>query len=286
MLIHWNGAVTTVEQSRISPLDHGFLYGHGLFETLRVYHGQPFAWDRHYRRLQAGATLLEWPKLPRSEDLDRRMQELLTASGLVEASIRLTLSRGAGAPRPDPSSCGSLSVVIFAQAYTPPPAEVYQRGWSLQTTGYTRNQQSPLCRLKSANYLENLLAKQAASRSGAKEALFLNTRGTVAEGTMSNLFIVEKGCLLTPDIASGLLPGITREIILELARKSDLDVSEEPISLQRAMESDEVFLSSSLLEIMPVTLWDGQAVGGDGNITQQLRQLYREQVQKGMCDNG
>ena len=189
--IYCNGELVPLDQAVLSPLDHGFLYGHGLFETLRVYDGHLFAFARHYARLQAGAQVLNWPLLPSAEQLQSWTAATLAANGLTDASVRITLSRGVGAPRPDPSSCGEPTVVIFAQAFQPPTAAAFAQGWKLKTTTLRRNEQSPLCRLKSANYLENLLAKAEAADGGAREALFFNTAGQLAEGTMSNIFLVE-----------------------------------------------------------------------------------------------
>ena len=280
MLICRNGELVSPEQAVISPMDHAFLYGHGLFETIRVYDGQPFAFERHCKRMLAGANFLDWPALPSVEVLRQWTMNLLQANHLKDASVRITVSRGAGAPRPDPSACGDPEVIIFTQLLKPPPEETYQLGWQLKTASWPRNQYSPLCRLKSANYLENIIAKQEAVQAGAQEAIFVNSAGHVAEGTMSNLFLIQSGRLFTPDVDSGLLPGITREIILDIAREAGIDTMETKITRAQALQADELFISSSLLEIMPVMRWDGVAIKNDGELIQRLRQLYHNRIRK------
>ena len=278
--VYCNGMVLTAASAKVSAFDHGFLYGHGLFETMRVYDGQVFAWERHMQRLQAGAKVLSWPQLPPVADLAEAVQELLAVNGLRQASVRLALTRGEGVARPEPSVCGEPTVFIITSPLSLPTAAVYAQGWQLITANLRRNAASPLCRLKSANYLENILAKQQARQAGAAEALLLNNAGYVAEGTMSNIFLLQGEEMCTPDLDSGLLPGITREIVLALGKELGLKVRQAQIQPAELLQAEEVFLTSSLLELMPVTSLDGSIIGCGcaGAGVKKLQQAYSETV--------
>ena len=282
--IYLNGKLVRGDEAKISPYDHGFLYGHGLFETMRVYNGKVFCRDEHLKRLEEGGQVLGWPPWFDAERLSSAIDQTLEKNGLQDASVRLTVSRGAGASHPDPSTCEKMTIVIFASAIQPHSDEAYEQGWHLVTARIQRNLTSPLCMIKGANYLENILAKAEALKKGGNEALLLNTRGSIAEGTMCNVFFVAEGRLITPDKASGLLPGVTRAAVLQLARQTGMIVEERQVDPNELLSITEMFITSSLMEIMPVTMLDQRTIhnGHPGKITRLLHTEYEKMV-KSCC---
>lgn len=274
MLININGDFTKGE---LSVLDHGLLYGYGLFETMRAYEGKVFSASRHLDRLYASAAkigmVLPWTQ-------DELLLELKRSVAKISAPnlyIRLTLSKGTDVDGPL-----SPSFIIFVRPYEPMPPSCYQRGWSLATVTARKNSTSLLSRLKSLNYLENLIALQEAKLNLADEGLFLNELGYVAEGTRSNIFLVAQDRLITPSVETGILNGITRQIVLETATANGLCCEECFITQDMLASSDEVFCTNSLMEIMPVTRVDREIVGSGmlGTITQKLMQKYTDLVSK------
>lgn len=282
MLIYFNGRIVSTDESFVSPLDHGFLYGHGLFETMRAYNGKIFKLNEHLERLESAASYLRWPKLPGRAELGGAIRSVLKHNQLKDASVRLTLSRGTGTPRPDPTSCGQPAVTIFASPLPPP---LPSAGWSVATVPLRRNLSSPLVKIKSANYLDNTLAKLKAKELGAQEALMLNTDGFVAEGSMSNIFFVTSGRLITPDEHSGILPGVTRRTVIELAQAAKIPIEIRKVKPEELAQADEIFLTSSVMEVIPVTALDGQFIGSipasPGVITDKLKKMYKEIAVKG-----
>jgi len=277
-----NGKIVPSQEAVISPYDHGFLYGHSLFETMRVYNGETFSLQEHLKRLEAGSRVLGWPTWFEPDVLSSAALGTIEKNGLQNASVRLTVSRGTGASRPDPKTCSQVTVIVFAAPFEPPSQAVYEEGWSLATAAIRRNLTSPLCSIKAGNYLDNIVAKAEAEGKGAQEALFLNTEGGIAEGTMSNVFFVREGRLITPDAKSGLLPGITRGLVLEMAKELAIPVEERQVYPEELVGIKEMFITSSLLEIMPVTRLDGQLIhqGEPGEITQLLQKEYKKLILK------
>ncbi len=281
-IVYLNGALIPRSQAVISVMDYGFLYGFGLFETMRAYNGQVFRLGRHLRRLRLSAEILGLAEeIP---DLTDAVRETIQANGLSDARIRITVSSGEGGMVPDPGTCRRLTVLILAGLYKPYSEPVYEKGFEAITSSIHRNSQSPLSRLKSANYLESLLAKQEAKNAGADEALCLNEKGLLAEASMSNIFLVSDGRLLTPKEDSGILPGVTRETVLELADQLKISFSEREISLEEVGQTEEAFLTNSLIEIMPLTMVDGKTIGsgGPGPVTRKLRTEYQKLVLESM----
>lgn len=280
--IYLNNQLALENEAKISPFDHGFLYGHGLFETMRVYHGKVFCLDEHLKRLHDGSKVLEWPEWFDAEVLSTGIYQTLEKNQLQEASVRLTVSRGIGASRPDPSTCSQMTVAVFAHLIHPLSAEVYEQGWSLAQATIRRNLTSPLCGLKVANYLDHILARAEARQKGASEALLLNTDGNVAEGTMCNVFFVLDHLLVTPDEKSGLLPGITRSLVLKIARDIGIKVEERQVHPDELLRVSEMFITSSLLEIMPVTILDQRIIkdGRPGPITKKIQKEYKLKVER------
>jgi aminodeoxychorismate lyase len=262
----------------VSVRDYGFLYGYGLFETLRAYHGQPFRLDEHLARLADGAAKLEISV--DTVELQAAVAATIEANHLRDARVRITVSIGEGGPAADPTSCERPTVVVSAGKYDPQPEAVYERGFRAIVSRYRLYRKSPLAGLKSANYLINLLARREALAEGAEEAILLNDLDLITEGSTSNLFLVKDDRLITPGEASGCLPGITRRVILELADSLGINAVAGNVTLEELLLSDEAFLTNSLIEVMPLTLLDGQPVGTGrpGPVIRQLLNAYRRLV--------
>jgi len=277
-IVYLNGSLIPRSQAKISVLDYGFLYGFGLFETMRAYGEQVFRLDSHLRRLAHSAEILGLPI--RVTDLKGAVMATIQANQLSDARIRITISIGEGSMVPDPDTCKQPTVLIMAGNYHPYPEQVYKKGFRAVVSSIRRNSQSPLSRLKSANYLENLLAKQEARKAGADEALCLNEKGLLAEASMSNIFLVADGVLKTPGQEGGILPGITREVLLELASQLGISTFEQDIRLEEVFQAQEAFLTNSLIEIMPLAEVDSKPVGSGkpGPVTRKLMANYKKLV--------
>jgi len=279
-IVYLNGSLLPVSQARLSPSDYGFLYGYGLFETMRAYSGRIFRVEKHLARLSRSAKLLGIDLRSDIPDLEKALYNTLQANNLSNARIRLTLSGGEGEPVPDllPQN---PTVIIVARRYTPYPPQVYQQGFKAIVSRIRRNTQSPASVIKSLNYLDNLLARRETKLAGADEAILLNERGFLAEGSMSNIFLVSDNTLLTPSEDSGILPGITRGVILELVPSMDMKTIERKIALKELLQADEAFFTNSLIEIMPLTQVNGQNIGSGraGTVTQRLIAAYKELVE-------
>ena len=277
-IVYLNGSLMPRSQASISVLDYGFLYGFGLFETMRAYGGQVFLLDRHLSRLARSAEILGMPI--GVADLKEAVMATIQANQLSEARIRITISIGEGGIAPDPNTCNKPTVLILAGHYQPYPEQVYQKGFRAVISSIRRNSQSPLSRLKSANYLESILARQEARAAGVDEALCLNEKGLLAEVSMSNIFLVTDGILRTPGQGSGILPGITREVVLELASQLGINTLEHDIRLDELFHAQEAFLTNSLIEVMPLTQIDGKPIGSGspGSFTKRLMVAYKELV--------
>jgi branched-chain amino acid aminotransferase group I len=275
-IVYLNGSLIPHSQAFISVMDYGFLYGFGLFETMRAYRGQVFRLERHLSRLAHSAQILRLPI--RALALKDAVADTIRANQLSEARIRVTVSIGEGGMIPNPSTCSKPTVLILAEHYKPYREQIYQKGFSAVVSSIRRNSQSPLSRLKSANYLESMLVRQEARAAGVDEALCLNEKGFLAEASMSNIFLVTGGILRTPHEESGILPGITREIVLELASQLGINTIEQDISLVELSQAEEAFLASSLVEIMPLTKVAGKPIGPGrpGPITQRLMVVYKK----------
>jgi len=280
-IVYLNGSLIPRNQASISALDYGFLYGYGLFETMRAYEGRVFRLDNHLTRLTRSAEMLGLPI--GTLDLKKAIMDTIQANQLSDARIRVTISIGEGETVPDPSTCNKPTVLILAGHYQPYPEEVYQKGFRVVVSSIHRNSGSPLSRLKSANYLDSLLARKEARTAGVNEALCLNEKGFLAEASMSNIFLVTNGILRTPGQESGILPGITRETILELALPLGINTLECDIRLDELSHAEEAFLTNSLIEVMPLTEIEGKPVGSGtpGPLTRKLLTAYRELVRTG-----
>ena len=270
------GELVAESQATAPALGGGVLYGYGVFETMRAYGGRVFRLDAHVERLCDGARALGLGVPFDAAALGRAVDRLLERNALADASLRLTLEG-------DPPSDGAPAPArwfITALPMTQYPEELYERGAAAIVSDVRRSETSPLSRLKTLNYLDNLLARRAARALGADEAILLNTRGDVAEGAASNVFIVRGRQLLTPPVDAGALPGIARATVLELAPSLGLDPRESTLTLAALRAADEVFLTNSLMEVLPLTSIDAAPIASarPGPVAKHLRDLYRAQA--------
>jgi branched-chain amino acid aminotransferase len=277
-IVYLNGRLISRSQARISALDYGFLYGYALFETMRAYGGRVFRLDSHLNRLAQSAKVLGISI--EVLELKGAVMDTIQANKLSEARIRLTVSIGEGEMTPNPNTCKKPTVLILAEKYQPYLEKVYRMGFRAVVSNIRRNSQSPLSRLKSTSYLESILARQEAREAGVDEAICLNEKGFLAEGSMSNIFLVTDGVLKTPGLESGILPGITRQSVLELAFEMGVTSRECDIRLDELFQSQEVFLTSSLIEVMPLAEIEGKLIGSgkQGSITKRLMAAYKKLV--------
>lgn len=279
MQVYIDGRLVPREQATISVFDHGFLYGDGVFEGIRVYDGTIFRLEAHLQRLYESARTLSLRIPLVYEELKRATVETVAVNGLRNAYIRLVVSRGKGDLGIDPDHCAKATVVIIVDKITLYPPEVYEKGIELITASTRRIPVQCLDpRIKSLNYINNILAKIEAKRVGLREAVMLNVEGKIAECTADNLFIVKRGVVSTPDLLQGALGGITRAIVLEIAREEGFETRETVLALHDVYNADECFLTGTGAEIVPVIALDGRTIGSGtpGRITQNLLARYRE----------
>ena len=285
--VNVNGRITDAEHAVISVFDHGFLYGEGVYETLRTYNGQPFLFDRHMRRLRNSAGMLALPVPVPDAEIVRRSLETMRCAGLVgdglEAYIRLLVNRGVGDLSYDPAACPEPSFIVIVKKQIELPREAYERGVSVVMASTVRNHPGTINPLiKSNNLLNNALAGQEAVRHGAFEAVMRNYRGELAECATSNLFVVKDGAALTPPLESGLLPGITRAFVFEIGVAEGIPVREQVLRDDDLLGADEVFLTSTTREIVPIVRVDERQVGGGspGPVTGALLIAFRRRAQE------
>lgn len=259
-LVCVDGQLLAPEEAKVSVYDRGFLYGDSVFETIRTYGGRPFALDEHVRRLERSSELvgIQLPIPP--ADLIKEIDQAIAAAANAESYVRIMITRGTGPLGLDPAHVAKPFRVIFIEPFTPLPAAMYRDGVSVIT--YRTDRASDAAHgAKVGNYLAGMMALRVARQAGAHEALILDVAGRVTEGTTSNVFIVRGQTILTPPDNAGILLGITRAKIIELAAQIGLSVKMSPLVAADLSSADEVFLSSSLREILPVVRVDGTNVG-------------------------
>lgn len=282
--VYLNGEFVPSNEAKISVFDHGFLYGDGLFETMRSYNGNVFLLDRHLDRLSRSAQAIGL-SLPFSrEDIAKVLNRVSELNG-PNLYIRLTVSRGSGPIGIDPGLCPSPTVVITSKEIKYND-KMYNEGTRAIFVKTLRNLAgATMPEVKSLNFLNNILAKREVLAAGADEGFMTNYLGHVAEGTVSNVFLVRNGIIMTPAPETGLLVGITRQKIIELAREAGIPVEEKDLYKTDFYEADEVFYTNSGSEIVPVVTLDGQAVGAGkpGQITLKILKLYRDNAWGHKC---
>lgn len=277
--VYLNGDLVPAAEARISVFDHGFLYGDGLFETMRAYNGTVFKLAEHLHRLEKSARQMAL-KLPWSmEFLSLAIYAVLDKNELANAFIRLTVTRGEGPVGIDPLLCDRPGLVIMAREMPPYNEKIYAEGIKIIITG-TRRNLPEACppELKSLNFLNNILAKLELNRAGVNEGIMLNIRDEVTEGTVSNVFIYKDGRLLTPARECGLLAGIMRDTVLEIAHKAGISAAEAVLQTEDLLAAEEVFLTNSGSEITPVVQIGDIIIGTGrpGSVTRQILEEYRQ----------
>jgi len=281
MLVYLDGHFVPKDKALVSVFDHGFLYGDGIYETMRAYNGKLFLMKKHLSRLQHSARSISL-KLPLSlEQIKDALNESLRVNKLLDAYVRLHISRGPGEIGLDPALCIAPTMVIVAKPFHDYPAEQYSRGVRVAMVKTRRNHPDALDpSIKGTNFLNNILAKIEAIKAGAYEGIMLNWEGYVAEGTISNIFMVKKGVLYTPAVKTGILEGVTRDLVLRLAGKKKLLIKEALLRPQAFYAADECFITNTTMEIMPITTIDKKkiGIGKPGPITAMLQQSYKKEV--------
>lgn len=277
--INFNGVLD--EKAAISVFDHGFLFGDSVYEVVSTLRNRPIFLDEHLKRLRqsAAAILL---KIPKDDDwFKQEIDKTLKASNNPESYTRIVVTRGTGEIDIDPITCETPNIIIYVTPVKAYPKENYENGISLALVSIKRNPREALNPgIKTGNYLNNVLAKMEARKLGANDALMLSPYGFLTESTTSNLFFVQGGRLMTPSLDCGILAGITRDIVLKIARENGILTEEGSWPAEALDNAEEIFLTGTLKRIMPVTRLDGRAVGDGrpGPITRKLSRLYEALV--------
>lgn len=268
-----NGETVPEGEARIAATDEGLLFARGVFETFRARAGRPvYRLDGHLRRMKDSAAVIGVPPPPTIAQIPDAVAALLDRSGLDDARVRVTLT--AGPPG------GAPALLVQARAVSGYPESLYESGAAAVIVRTRRNETSPLCGVKSLNYLDNVLAREEAGKAGATEALLLNTQGRVAEGSAFNVFAVKDGRVTTPPLSEGALPGITRAAVLDLAADEGIAAEEAPLALDDVHGADELFITNAVAGVLPVTSLDGATVGdgAPGRIARALLSRYRREA--------
>ncbi|MGH7548763.1 MAG: branched-chain-amino-acid transaminase [Gemmatimonadales bacterium] len=270
--------------ARVSVFDHGLLYGDGVFEGIRAYNRRLFRLDRHVDRLYASAKAV-WIEVPMAKDAMRRLvEEVVAKSGLDEAYVRLLVTRGVGDLGLDPRKCPRPSVIIIVDSIRLWPSDRYEKGLTALTAATPINHRESLSpRVKSLNYLSHILAKVEGIAAGVDEVIMLDAGGYVAEASGMNLFAVSNGTLKTPPAYAGILRGVTRDAVIELAREATYGVEEVPINRYDLYTADEMFFTGTAAEVVGVTKLDGRVIGAGvpGPVTKELAKRFKALATRG-----
>jgi branched-subunit amino acid aminotransferase/4-amino-4-deoxychorismate lyase len=283
MNVSFNGRIVDEDQALVPFMDRGVLFGDGLFETIRLYQGKPFRLGMHLARFHEGCGTLGFSRLPEDRDIELAISELYRLNvGSGDGYCRLTLIGGAYDGDKTLARPGVPNSLIAVTPLEPYPSRFYEAGMRMIVSGVRRNEGSPLSRLKSTNYLNSLIAKQEAAARGADDAVMLNNKDVLTEGTASNLFFVTDAIVKTPDLECGLLPGITREVVLELCGSLGLPKETGFYALEDLLGADEAFITVSTGEVVPIGVVEGSTIGGScpGPITRMLSEAYGQLVRK------
>jgi branched-chain amino acid aminotransferase len=280
--VYVNGTISPADRAAVPVYDHGFVYGEGVYETLRTYNRVPFLYDRHVRRLRQSAHYLELPVPFEDAALLKLIHDTMDAAGeMREAYIRVLLTRGVGDLSYDVKAAPAPTLVIIVKPFEPPPARVNNEGIKIALVDILRNHPgsvNPI--IKSNNLLNNAMAMQAAYKRGAEEALMCNYRGELSECSQSNFFMVRGAVALTPKSACGLLEGVTRAFIFEVGKDAGVEVRDDVLYPKDLDAADEVFITSTTRELSPVVRIDDRVIGSGkpGPITQKLLRAYQQRA--------
>ena len=283
MKIYLDGKFVDEADAKVSVFDHGLLYGDGVFEGMRSYSGRVFRLDAHIDRLWESAQAI-CLKIPLTKEaVAQAVNETLAANGLTDGYVRLLVTRGAGTLGLDPNRTKDPQVIVIADTISLYPREHYEKGLRIVTAATQRTQAAALSpRIKSLNYLNNIMAKLEGLQAGCVEALMLNHKGEVAECTGDNIFVVRKGLLLTPPPDAGILEGITRGAVMELARSAGIDCREATLTRHDLYTAEECFLTGTAAEVIPVVEIDGRSIGTGrpGPVTAKLLAAFHALVRQ------
>jgi len=280
--VYLNGRLVPASEARVSVFDYGLLYGLSLYETVRAYQGMPFRLANHLARLERGAGRLGIPFPPEGLDLAGAIHMTLTANGLSDARVRITLTAGEGRGAPSSPPDGPPNLFISAAPLAPPTEEEYERGHKAIISAIRRSSLSVASRLKTGDLVENMLARREATEKGADQAILLNEKRCVAECAAANIFFVGYGRIQTPSLDCGLLPGVTRDALIGLALGRNMPVDERWVHGEEIWDAEEVFVTSATLGVFPVTSINGRPIRGatPGKVTRALTMAYRDLVKE------
>lgn len=282
MKVNINGELVAKDDAKISVFDHGVLYGDGVFEGIRVYNGRIFALDEHIKRLDESAKYIMLALPVSLDEMKEEVAKTVRANDLRDGYIRLVVTRGAGTLGLNPFKCSPTSYFIIVDTLALYPQELYENGMSIITVPTQRNMSEAVSpRVKSLNYLNNILAKIEALNAGYEEAIMLNKYGFVAECTGDNLFIVRDDVVVTPPAYMGALEGITRNVVMQLATKQGITVKQRVLSRHDLFCANECFLTGTAAEVIPVTKIDGRVIGDGkpGPTTLTINRLFHTYTQ-------
>ena len=276
--IYINGKFFKQSQALISVNEGGFLFGEGIFETMRAYSGSVFRLTEHLERILGSCRFLKLPFKENAQSLTEKINQTLQINNLSNAYLKLIISSGNKSSLTDTSS--SPTLIIIAREFEPYPQRIYKEGFKAITSKIRRNPYSPLAQHKSLNFLENVLGKREAEELGKKEAIFIDPQGNLTEGATTNIFLVKQGSVISPALNSMILPGITREVVLEISSNLGILTEERKVELKELYEAEEAFLTNSLVEIMPLVQVDSSLIGKGvpGTLTQKLKKEYQKKV--------
>ena len=280
--VNVNGRITPERDAVISVFDHGFLYGEGIYETMRTYHGRLFLYERHMRRLRNSARMIALDVPFTDQQLSARIRDTITASGLTgETYVRVLVTRGIGELTYDPEATPVPSVVVIVKPHVDLAAEAYEQGVRAVICDIVRNHPgsvNPM--IKSNNLMNSALAMQEAIKRGGFEGIMRNYKGELTECTTSNLFIVRNGAAVTPPLDAGLLPGITREFLFDVGKEAGIDVFEQPLRDADLFGADESFLTSTTREVVPIVKVNDRTIGNGkpGPVTKKLLDGFRKRA--------
>ncbi|MBS1258201.1 MAG: D-alanine aminotransferase [Candidatus Scalindua arabica] len=282
MFISLNGKIIPDTDGSISTGDRGFLYGDAIFETLRTYNGKPFKLAEHLERMCCSAERLKIIPAYTNAEISESITKLLEKNSVQDAYVRITLSRGEGGSALQIGDNLKSTMLIQAKSLTPYDEKLYNKGMSLIVSRHRRSTTSPIYSHKTTNLLTSILLKEEAKGKSAHDSIVLNTDGYVAECIVSNIFMVTDESIATPSLDTNILPGITRSTVLDICQNSGIPATEECFNIETLIKAEEVFITNSLMEIMPVSKIEDNKIGTEvpGEITRQLMSAYKNLIKE------
>jgi branched-subunit amino acid aminotransferase/4-amino-4-deoxychorismate lyase len=280
------GEFAPADEATVAADEAAFLLGAGLFETLRTYGGTPFRLEAHLRRLRESGEALRIFVRESDEEIAGVLARLVETNGVPDARVRITASRGRVTAPVNDEAAPPATLVVAAGPMTPYPAELYENGATVVVSDIRVNESDPTTFHKTTGYMTNLLALRDARRARATEAIRFNTKNRLAEGAVSNVFLVREGRLLTPPVEEGLLPGVTRAAVLGLAAETGVPAEQRPLTVHDLLDADEVFLTNAIMELLPVVRVEQREIGAGrpGPVWRRLAEAYREAVRRETAD--